>query len=201
MFNSPTAAANELSTIPSSASHSYMSHFVPLHDRPPHYADPSQSSVSVYIPKYAAPDLDPALPLPPSGMSESESDEGYEDHPGQEGYQEQLVQEAGPSRKRPRVGNDEEHTGHSHNGHGGGHDNGHGHGHGQSHSSRSRPSGPPARRRQDVGIVPSFFGLSARNEFTKSIGEFILNAAHGKENVEVSSWASSPVATSGDTIE
>jgi len=155
-----------------------MSHFVPLHDTPPYYANPPKSGATAHFPKYAAPDLDVTVPLLPAEMSESESEQGYEDHTGQEGYQTQ-VEEAGPSRKRPR--NDEHegtygHAAQSHNGHGQvhGHDNGH----------HARPQA--RSRRQDVGIVPSFFGLSARSEFTKSIGEFILNAAHGKENVEVS---------------
>ena len=167
-----------------------MSHFVPLHDRPPHYAKPPKTTDSIYIPKYAVPDLDPTLPLPLAEMSESDSEEGYEDYPGQDGYRSQTVEEAGPSRKRARADDSEGQHGHSRNGHGGGHDNGHGQEHGHGHSAQPRPPGPSSRaRRQDVGIVPSFFGLSARSEFTKSIGEFILNAAHGKENVEVSSTA------------
>lgn len=36
-------------------------------------------------------------------------------------------------------------------------------------------------------IAPSMFGMSARNEFTKTIGEFIMANAFGKEHVEVGS--------------
>ena len=148
----------------------YMSNFVPLHDRPPYYADIPPGGYTAQLPRYAPPDLDPTVPLP---MSDSESDEGYEDYPGQEGFDPQS--EAGPSRKRPRHDDEEEHGVHAH--HQSQTHNGHDH---------EQARAPARTRRPDVGIVPSFFGLSARSEFTKSIGEFIMNAAHGKDNVEVS---------------
>ena len=37
-----------------------------------------------------------------------------------------------------------------------------------------------------IPIMPSIFGISPRNEFTKTIGEFIMANSRGRENVEVS---------------
>lgn len=86
--------------------------------------------------------------------------------------------EAGPSRKRSR---------HDHeDGYGNGHGNGSGNGHSY-HSDSSRQE----RQHYEQGyehmpIIPSIFGIPPRNEFTKTIGEFIMNNARGRENVEVS---------------
>jgi hypothetical protein len=52
---------------------------------------------------------------------------------------------------------------------------------------RQRNEEEERRPREDtqVYIVPSLFGIDARNDFTRTIGDFILNTSRGHENVEV----------------
>lgn len=136
--------------------------YIPLHDRPPYYASvpASASPYESTLPRYASPDSDPSIPLCPS-MSDSEHLQG------------EAVQDA--SRKRRRQ--DDDHP--SQNGH-----NGH-----QEHhnavASSSRPGFAP-RKRVEIPIIPSIFGISPRNEFTRTVGEFILFNARDHQNVEVS---------------
>ena len=47
------------------------------------------------------------------------------------------------------------------------------------------PGGVVQGEGHDVPIAPSIFGIAPRNEFTKTIGEFIMANARGRENVEV----------------
>ncbi|EIW68593.1 hypothetical protein TREMEDRAFT_31680 [Tremella mesenterica DSM 1558] len=64
-------------------------------------------------------------------------------------------------------------------------------GYGQDHMEHGNGNGNGNGRiqgdeRQNHGlIIPSIFGISPRNEFTKMIGEFILSNSKGRENVEV----------------
>ena len=76
--------------------------------------------------------------------------------------------DAGPSRKRPRSET-----------------NGNGNGHAQSsYVPRQRPR--PPQNLMETPIMPSIFGIAPRNEFTKKIGEFIMECSRDKQNVEVS---------------
>ena len=92
------------------------------------------------------------------GDGSFDNEEGYDLGEGN-GYE--AEQQAGPSRKRPRT----EHEGWSSNTH-----------------QRSYQPG----RAREIPIIPSIFGISPRNEFTKTVGEFIMAHCRGQENVEVS---------------
>jgi hypothetical protein len=86
--------------------------------------------------------------------------------------------EAGPSRKRSRHHEDE---------YGNGNGSGNGHGSGNSyHTEQGRQRHHYEQGYENMPIIPSIFGIPPRNEFTKTIGEFIMNNARGRENVEVS---------------
>lgn len=101
------------------------------------------------------------------------------EYPTDEAVQGYEQSEAGPSRKRSR---------HDHeDGYGNGNDSGNGHGSGNSyHSDRGRQESHHYEQGyEDMPIIPSIFGIPPRNEFTKTIGEFIMNNARGRENVEV----------------
>ena len=139
-----------------------MSEYTPLHDRPPYYASlsPPRRSQNPSSPRYASPDLDPDEPYPwISRMSEGYDQNDVNPNEGYEVYEEQGVVEAGPSRKRHRM--DESNGFHGLNDEG-------------------------RQRQARFHIIPSMFGISPRNEFTKTIGEFIMNNARGQVHVEVS---------------
>ena len=90
--------------------------------------------------------------------------QGAEDVSGQT-----YENEAGPSRKRPR--SEVNGNGHEHPTNGAAAD-----GHGQSGRYHAK----------EVSLPPSIFGVSPRNEFTTTIGEWIMTMTEGRDNVEVS---------------
>ena len=167
--------------------------YTPLHNRPAY----SISKIVLddkdqqLIPRYASPDLDPDEPYlwtrQGAAMSEEQEDYNYaggeEEQPeiNQNGRRNGVVDQyqtgaikpfdaenhAGPSRKRTRNNQEHEHV----------HSNG---------NSRKRQT-YPSRRVEDVTIpiIPSIFGISPRNEFTKTIGEFIMSNCSGRDNIEV----------------
>ena len=160
--------------------------YIPLHDRPPYFYGLSGSNLTTSLPspRYASPDLDPDEPYPwtrrgqqmsleqeeyadgeaselPVSMQSSgniDNEEWYGQDQGN-GYA-GSEQQAGPSRKRPRT----EHEDRSSN----------------THQRSYQPE-----RARDIPIIPSIFGISPRNEFTKTVGEFIMAHCRGQENVEV----------------
>jgi polynucleotide 5'-triphosphatase len=155
--------------------------YQPLHDRPDYFASLKPSHPR--SPHYASPDLDPDEPYPwtrqglamCSEQDEYEKGEGVEQlDDAREEYQdeengngddlEELEQEpqAGPSRKRPRTEDERPANG------------------SPNHAALSR-------RVVDTPIIPSVFGISPRNEFTKTVGEFIMAHCRGQDNVEVGS--------------
>lgn len=138
--------------------------YVPIHDRVSNLAN---------SPRYASPDLDPHAPLKMSDREpEPESQDDYE----QEYEHEEEEYDAGPSRKRRR---EDDYDGQSH------HSNGRSQSQSLSSSSR-RPAPPPVERiTMETPIQPSIFGIAPRNEFTKTIGEFIMAHCRGVENVEI----------------
>jgi polynucleotide 5'-triphosphatase len=195
-------------------SHSYcisqsiwqMPSYVPRHDRPPKYASlptPPRDG-RPQSPRYASPDVDPnvAYPWTREGLAMSAAhrsypgtdEEGYTEYQeGQDPYgstegadrgeDDERAQrswpreeaEAGPSRKRPR---EEDHS-----------ENGHGQGRGHPPPSNPPLPGGPHHGggiRPDMPIIPSIFGIAPRNPFTRTVGEFIMNHARGRDNVEVS---------------
>ena len=123
-----------------------------------------------YVPSHERP---PYFGAPPSSGRPDSPTPRYvspdRDAPGltmSEGY---SNGDAGPSKKRPRSTNDDHHT---------------------SYQPRARHVEPPPSSPafQDLGsqaIIPSIFGVGPRNEFTRTIGEFILSNARGREHVEV----------------
>ncbi|ORY23816.1 CYTH-like domain-containing protein [Naematelia encephala] len=179
-----------------------MPEYVPRHDRPPYYSSlpsppPSQNLPS---PRYASPDLDPDQPYPWTRQGIAMSLHGEEESGDTAEYGTQNVEysqeqydaeaaaeeqayatEAGPSRKRPRPIEGEP-----------SYQNG--------HASSSRPSSgssfQPRQRQQlaqpprplriaDMQIIPSFFGLAPRNEFTKRVGDFLMEYCRGQQNIEI----------------
>ena len=162
--------------------------YVPLHERPPHYSNlPTPPGFLNRSPRYGSPDL--PQPTQQSGnMSDAEEDYEYDGEANDEepyetqeddanegvDYAQQLQgdeevpaetyeDEAGPSRKRPRS----EINGHA-------------------HEHQSTNGGERHHYQQEVGVPPSIFGVSPRNEFTTTIGEWILTMAEGRNNLEVS---------------
>ena len=73
-------------------------------------------------------------------------------------YEQEELRQAGPSRKRPRTED----------------------------GARSNPSRRPPGHSANMPIIPSIFGISPRNEFTKTVGEFVMAHCRGQEHVEVS---------------
>ena len=82
---------------------------------------------------------------------------------------EQPAPEVSSDSSRKRRRQDDETT--PHNGHG--------------EASSSSRSGYTPRHRTEIPILPSIFGIAPRNEFTRIVGDFILNNARGLDNVEV----------------
>lgn len=157
-----------------------MSTYIPLHDRPPYFAslpDPTPSHLPP-SPRYAPPDLDPDEPYPwtRQGAAMSGEQEGYDQDEEvdrvdydraeamavreQEIPNGQIYQEgqAGPSRKRPRTEDGA-----------------------RSNGARQHTHQP---RRSE--IIPSIFGISPRDEFTKTVGEFVMAHCRGQDHVEAS---------------
>lgn len=175
-----------------------MSTYIPIHDRPPHYANlpsPPSNSRQPRPPRYSSPDIDPDIPL--ARMSSAhESDPSEQANATQSGdyvprqrVGSQGAEQEGQSRKRartspshsggngsyvPRQRTEESHHSH-HNGHSG-HAQSDQHGNGQVY----RP------RHGQAPLTGSIFNLSPRNPFTSVVGDFIMNAAMGHSNVEVS---------------
>ncbi|ORX33526.1 CYTH-like domain-containing protein [Kockovaella imperatae] len=138
--------------------------YTPLHERPPHYTSlPTPPGNVNRSPRYASPVSSPSIPWPDyQNMSSSQDEEEYDAGPSHEeehhsSYDE--VDQAGPSRKRQR-----------------GESNGHPH----------HPSHRPSQRNlSDMPIIPSIFGIAPRNEFTKKVGEWIMECTRGREHVEI----------------
>ncbi|RSH90096.1 mRNA-capping enzyme subunit beta [Saitozyma podzolica] len=108
----------------------------------------------------------------PYGSTEG-ADRGEDDERAQRSWPREEA-EAGPSRKRPR---EEDHS-----------ENGHGQGRGHPPPSNPPLPGGPHHGggiRPDMPIIPSIFGIAPRNPFTRTVGEFIMNHARGRENVEI----------------
>jgi len=94
--------------------------------------------------------------------------------------------EAGPSRKRAREDGDYHASGTG--GNPPSHNNAQGR---QPHDKevRNQQSANRMPHHQDqwqsVPIMPSIFGITPRNEFTKTIGDFIMQMSRGRDNIEV----------------
>lgn len=131
--------------------------YVPIHDR----VDESRLPRD---PLYGPPDLDPSVPM-------AEHDEyGYSSEA--EGLEEV---DAGPSRKRRRE--DESNGEYADYGHDEQQPLSSAHHHPRQQQHQQHPSSVP--------IQPSIFGIAPRNEFTKTIGEFLMAHCRGVDNVEV----------------
>lgn len=178
--------------------YSSMPTYIPIHDRPPHYANfpspPSTSGPPKSL-RYSSPDIDPDTPLP--RMSSAHESDPVEQvnasQPGnsvsRQGVRSQGAgQEEGHSRKRAR-------TSPSHSGGNGSYiprgrteESLHSHHNGHSDApSGQHDSGQVYRPRHGpVPLTGSIFNLSPRNPFTSVVGDFIMNAAMGHSNVEVS---------------
>lgn len=163
-----------------------MPSYVPLHHKPRYVASlPSAREANRPLsPRYGSPDFDPDEPYrwtrQGAAMAEEQEtfdqaeDEEQVDHTQEEyvdengvdegngngGYHQQDEQ-AGPSRKRPRT---EE----------------------EAHPNGNRHQTYQPRGSQNILIIPSIFGISPRNEFTKTVGEFIMANCIGQDHVEVS---------------
>lgn len=173
-----------------------MPRYIPFHERPPHsilLSAPLTGSHPLDI-FYASPDLDPTQPLPSTRQTMAHAADGPESagHGESNGSFEALREgsaESGPSRKRARA----------EDGSDGQLDAGAGAGAyrpreaaagGAAYQPRQRAPPPQQQRQLDImtmHIVPSIFGISPRNEFTKTVGEFIMANCRGRENIEVSS--------------
>jgi polynucleotide 5'-triphosphatase len=155
--------------------------YLPLHDKPPYYANLPTPPSHKYReePRYDPPDVDLGVPLAGNTGQMSSDEERYEEGDGVETYDHQTPyqdgeQDAkpGPSRKRSRYDDNEEEVNSGRNEQRNGRHNGNDR-YTQHHQPRTRE------------IMPSVFGIAPRNEFTKIIGEFIMAYARGRENVEV----------------
>lgn len=143
-----------------------MSAYDPYRFLPPQ-ARPSASNPvhsKVFVPRYGSPDLD--LNVPMSDHSESVEDGGHSVE--YEGGDQSNGHESGPSRKRTRV-DDESRAVQS--------------------SSRASMGGQPPHdqpRQRQRPIPVSMFGLDARNDLTREIGNWIVNTCQGLQDIEVS---------------
>ncbi|XAO25318.1 mRNA-capping enzyme subunit beta [Cryptococcus bacillisporus CA1280] len=171
--------------------------YIPIHDRPPHYANlpsPPSTSGQPRSLRYSSPDIDPDTPLPRMS-SAHESDPVEQVNASQPGNsvsrqgtgRQGAGQEEGHSRKRARTspshsgGNGSyvprERTEESHHSHHNGHSDA---------PSGQHDSGQIYRPRHGpVPLTGSIFNLSPRNPFTSVVGDFIMNAAMGHSNVEI----------------
>jgi polynucleotide 5'-triphosphatase len=148
----------------------YQQIYIPVHDRPPYFANLPTPPHSYTEPVYGTPDTDPSKPFSWSmSGSDSQTEEYGEPVDQRQRYEENA--QAGPSRKRIRGDYDERD-----------HHNGHGEG------QREPSNGHQVSNHGTPDIMPSIFGISPRNEFTKMVGEFIMANARGKQNIEVQSF-------------
>lgn len=148
--------------------------YVPIHDR---VSSPPPSV------RYASPDLDPTAPLGTSDrQQDNEYGHGEQDNTYAQGEEQQYdAHDAGPSRKRRR----DDYDGDSGNGNGQGRQS-QPQARSNPHSSSSSRALPPVEQvTMDTAIAPSIFGIAPRNEFTKTIGEFIMGKCRGVENIEI----------------
>lgn len=133
----------------------YMS-YIPQHDRSPYYAS------------LPTPPRGNAPPSPRYAQSDLDPLEAYpwtregtamtEEQHRHNGYEENQA-EAGPSRKRPRQQSHQTE---------------------EDHDSQQQMYFP-----HPMDIAPSLFGIDARNDFTRTIGDFIMNTCRGQNDVEV----------------
>lgn len=138
---------------------------------------------NVYVPCYGSPDFD--LDRPMSDYNESfengggGQDVGYEDGGDRSnGNGNGNGNESGPSRKRTRV-DDEARAPHS----SGRSSMGAPPSHEQSRQPQSKSQSQSQRQRP---IPVSMFGLDARNDLTREIGNWIVNTCQGLQDIEVS---------------
>lgn len=175
-----------------------MTTYIPIHDRPPHYANlpsPPSNSGQLRPLRYSSPDIDPDTPLPRmSSTHESDPPEQINtthsgNHAPRQRIGSQGAEQEGQSRKRARIspsnlgGNGSyvprqraEKSHHPHHNDHSGHAPSDQHGNGQVYRPRHGPA----------PMTGSIFNLSPRNPFTSVVGDFIMNAAMGHSNVEVS---------------
>lgn len=146
-----------------------MSAYDPYRFLPPQARPSGSSSVQskVFVPRYGSPDLD--LNRPMSDHNESHETNGGGPSESYEGGDHASGNGSGPSRKRTRVDDDVRDT--------------------QS-GSRASMDGQQtidhARQRQRQRPIPmSMFGLDARNDLTREIGNWILTTCQGLEDIEV----------------
>lgn len=109
-------------------------------------------------PAYAPPDLDPTAPLPMSDHEDRPSKRRREDSPS--AAQASSSHSANGSRSASAAA-------------------------GGSGRSAQRAPPPPAPIEYDTPIAPSIFGIAPRNEFTKTVGEFIMANCRGVQDVEI----------------
>ncbi|KAI9635602.1 CYTH-like domain-containing protein [Dioszegia hungarica] len=155
--------------------------YTPIHDRPPYFGNiPARPTHGYLSPtqRYASPDIDPSVPLPHamsadgtsprydrSGETASHGSNGEPSHAQASvarpaAYQPQRRDREDPTssaRKRPREETDE-------------------------------PAAAPPRTHRPLVPEPirgSFFGMTARNPVTRTIGEFLLEMCRGRNDVEV----------------
>lgn len=138
----------------------------------------SAPASEAHYPLYGEPDLNPDEPYywTKEGIA-------LEQQQASTGAMSSAGEEQASSKKRPRT-SDTPPT----NGHGEASSNGHGQGTSSSYVPRQRVAEPEVVQHYDQGpvpIPPSIFGIPPRNEFTKTVGEFLLAYARGRENVEV----------------
>lgn len=147
-----------------------MSAYDPYRFLPPQVRPSGSSSnhPKIFVPRYGSPDLD--LNRPMSDHPESHDTNGggqggeyeREDHANGNG--------AGPSRKRARADDD------ARAGQAGGRT-----------SMEGQQTIDHARQQQRQRPIPmSMFGLDARNDLTREIGNWIVNTCQGLEDIEVS---------------
>lgn len=111
-------------------------------------------------PTYAPPDLDPSRPA----MSDSDSPRPAKRRRDDEGSS--ATRASTSSRTNGSQSNPSRASG---SGSGG----------------RYQPAPPPPQIGYDTPIAPSIFGIAPRNEFTKTIGEFIMAHCRGVPDVEI----------------
>jgi hypothetical protein len=155
--------------------------YTPIHDRPPYFGKiPARSTPGYLSPtqRYASPDIDPSVPLP-HAMSADGTSPRYDrsgepaSHGSNGGPSHAQASVARPAAYQPQRRDREDPTS----------------------SARKRPreetdepgAAPPRTHRPHVPepIRGSFFGMTARNPVTRTIGEFLLEMCRGRNDVEV----------------
>lgn len=169
-----------------------------------------QKGTMAYVPRHARGTVPPSPPphesnsprYGPTDLAEGEEENGYGNGHGHG----ESSAESGPSRKRQRTDREgyEEEYGNEYGddgnaGEGDGYDQGQQQAQGQGYDQYDTGYYPGEEQEapgyggeehegydnQEIMIAPSIFGVAPRNSVTKTIGEFIMHHAEGKQNIEV----------------